>query len=90
MSDILNDDEDDGEVEANTKSCGICEELKAAGAQKGLSAELQKQRELFRIKYKKLFAICKRKHTLGENKRVAGDNACTASQRSKDPSEKKK
>lgn len=51
---------------------------------------MEKQRKVITKKYTRLRNINTQKKTTATNKRIAGDNACAAAQKAKDPAEKKK
>lgn len=82
--------EDDGEGDAAAASCKMCDETCAGDSQKTLTAEIEKQKTVITKKFGKMKDTNKQKKVHAHNKRVAGDAACTAAQKAKDPAEKKK
>ena len=55
-----------------------------------MTTEIEKQKTVITKKYGKMKEVNKQKKVHAHNKRVAGDAACTAAQKAKDPAEKKK
>ncbi len=55
-----------------------------------MTTEIEKQKTVITKKYSKMKEVNKQKKVHAHNKRVAGDAACTAAQKAKDPAEKKK
>lgn len=82
--------DDDGDGDATAAGCQLCDDSCAADSEKTLTTEIEKQRTVITKKYTKQKEHNKQKKVVAHNKRVQGDNACTAAQRAKDPAEKKK
>jgi len=70
--------------------CHYCEEECGMKSEYQMQQELAKMRNVLRKKYSKMREVNKYRKVTAKNKRIAGDNACTAAQRAKDPAEKKK
>lgn len=82
--------EDDGDADLIAAGCKLCDESCTQDSQGSITKEIEKQKTVIKKKYTKMKTLNKQKKTHAHNKRVAGDNACTAAQKSKDPAEKKK
>ena len=70
--------------------CHYCEEECGMKSEYQMQQELAKMRNVLRKKYSKMREVNKYRKVTARNKRISGDNACTAAQRAKDPAEKKK
>lgn len=81
---------DDGDADLIAAGCKLCDESCSADSQSSLTKEIEKQKTVVKRKYEKKKLVNKQKKTHAHNKRVAGENACNAAQKSKDPAEKKK
>lgn len=82
--------DDEGEADSTAASCKLCDESCAADSQKTLTTEIEKRKVVVKKKYIKMKEFNKKKKIHAHNKKVAGDSACTAAQKAKDPAEKKK
>ena len=82
--------EDDGDADLIAAGCKLCDESCSQDSQASITKEIEKQKTVIKKKYTKIKGLNKQKKTIAHNKRVAGDNACTAAQKAKDPAEKKK
>jgi len=71
-------------------SCAMCEETCASDSDRYLRDELDRRKTSMRRKYSRMRDVNKFRRTSARNKRIAGDNACTAAQRARDPAEKRK
>jgi hypothetical protein len=87
---ILPKDLDDGEADATAAGCVACDSQCSANTEKSLTTEIERQKQVIVKKYNKLQILNKRKRITAHNKKVTGDNFCTAAQKAKDPAEKKK
>ena len=79
-----------GGPDYNAQSCAMCDENCNADSERSLAREIERQKNIIRRKYSKRRESNRFKRQSAYNKRIAGDNACTAAQRAKDPAEKKK
>lgn len=70
--------------------CHYCEEECGMKSEYQMQQELAKMRASLRKKYSRMREVNKYRKVTAHNKRIAGDNACTAAQKAKDPAEKKK
>jgi hypothetical protein len=82
------DDYYDTDYGAN--SCAMCEETCSSDSDRYLRDELDRRRTLTRRKYSRMRDVNKYRRVTARNKRIAGDNACTAAQKARDPAEKAK
>jgi hypothetical protein len=82
--------DDDGDADLIAAGCKLCDETCSADSTTSLTKEIEKQKDVIKKKYEKKKLVNKQKKGHAHNKRIAGDQACNAAQKSKDPSEKKK
>jgi hypothetical protein len=82
--------DEEGDADSTSAGCKLCDETCSADSQKSLTTEITKRKTVITKKYGKMKDFNKKKKTSAHNKKVAGDNACTAAQKAKDPAEKKK
>lgn len=82
--------EDYGDADLAAAGCAQCDESCQEDSQRSLNTELERQKLMLRRKYSKRRDMSKYRRNQAYNKRIAGDNACTAAQRARDPIEKRK
>lgn len=82
--------EQDTSADVVSASCEICNHDCSVDTERTLTTEISKRKTVITQKFTKLKEINKSKQVIAEQKKIQGESSCTASQKSKNPAEKKK